>query len=94
MTTTYTPDDPSYLDEADLRVELERVFDLCHGCRLCFNLCPSFPRMFDFVDSHDGDVSAMTPTRTRSSTSATSASSAIRSARTCPRTNGSSTSPA
>ncbi len=62
MTTTYTPDDPSYLDEADLRVELERVFDLCHGCRLCFNLCPSFPRMFDFVDSHDGDVSAMTPT--------------------------------
>ena len=61
MTTTYTPADPAYLDEADLRGELERVFDLCHGCRLCFNLCPSFPTLFDFVDAHDGDVSAMTP---------------------------------
>jgi Fe-S oxidoreductase len=60
MTTTYTPDDPAYLDGADLRVEFERVFDLCHGCRLCFNLCPSFPTLFDFVDAHDGDVSAMT----------------------------------
>ncbi len=61
MTTTYTPDDPAYVDEADLRVELERVFDLCHGCRLCFNLCPSFPTLFDFVDAHDGDVSALSP---------------------------------
>ena len=60
MTTTYRPDDPAYLDEADLRVELERVFDLCHGCRLCFNLCPSFPTLFDLVDANDGDVSALT----------------------------------
>ena len=61
MTTTYTPDDPAYLDEGDLRVELGRVFDLCHGCRLCFNLCPSFPTLFDFIDARDGDVGAMTP---------------------------------
>jgi len=61
VTTTYTPDDPGYLDEPDLRAELERVFDLCHGCRLCFNLCPSFPTLFGFVDARDGDVSAMTP---------------------------------
>jgi len=61
MTTTYTPDDPAYLDEGDLRSELERVFDLCHGCRLCFNLCPSFPTLFDVVDAHDGRVGAMTP---------------------------------
>jgi glycerol-3-phosphate dehydrogenase subunit C len=60
MTTTYTPADPTYLDEGDLRVELGRVFDLCHGCRLCFNLCPSFPTLFDFIDSRDGDVAAMT----------------------------------
>ncbi|MGD0881604.1 MAG: heterodisulfide reductase-related iron-sulfur binding cluster [Acidimicrobiales bacterium] len=60
MTTTYTPDDPAYLDESDLRAELGRVFDLCHGCRLCFNLCPSFPTMFAFVDAKDGDVAAMT----------------------------------
>jgi glycerol-3-phosphate dehydrogenase subunit C len=61
MTVTYDPDDPRYFDEADLRGELERVYDLCHGCRLCWNLCPSFPTLFDFVDAHDGDVSAMTP---------------------------------
>jgi len=60
MTTTYTPDDPAYLDESDLRVELERVFDLCHGCRLGFDLCPSFPTLFDLVDADDGDVSALT----------------------------------
>ncbi|MHB1599944.1 MAG: heterodisulfide reductase-related iron-sulfur binding cluster [Acidimicrobiales bacterium] len=59
MTTTYDPYNPRYLVEADLREELERVYDLCHGCRLCFNLCPSFPSMFDAIDGHDGDVSAM-----------------------------------
>ncbi len=37
-----------------------RVFDLCHGCRLCFNLCPSFPTLFNFIDERDGDVSALT----------------------------------
>ena len=61
MTTTYDPAHPEYLDEPDLRVELERVYDLCHGCRLCFNLCPSFPTLFDFIDARDGDVAGMTP---------------------------------
>lgn len=60
MTTTYDPKHPHYFDEPDLREELERVYDLCHGCRLCFNLCPSFPTMFDAIDGHDGDVPAMT----------------------------------
>ncbi len=60
MTTTYDPTDPAYLDEADLREELGRVYDLCHGCRLCFNLCPSFPTLFRFIDARDGDVGAMT----------------------------------
>ncbi|HVC25153.1 MAG TPA: heterodisulfide reductase-related iron-sulfur binding cluster [Acidimicrobiales bacterium] len=60
MTTTYDPYDPRYLDEADMRQELERVYDLCHGCRLCFNLCPSFPTLFGAIDAHDGDVASMT----------------------------------
>ncbi len=59
MTTTYDPASPRYLVESDLREELRRVFDICHGCRLCFNLCPSFPTLFDSVDGHDGDVGAM-----------------------------------
>jgi Fe-S oxidoreductase len=61
MTTTYDPSHPDYFDEGNLRAELERVYDLCHGCRLCFNLCPSFPTLFDAIDARDGDVSAMTP---------------------------------
>ncbi len=60
MTTTYDPDHPRYYSESDLRGELERVFDLCHGCRLCFNLCPSFPTLFGFVDDLDGQVDKMT----------------------------------
>ena len=59
MTTTYDPKHPRYFDEPDLRGELTRVYDLCHGCRLCFNLCPSFPSLFDAVDRHDGDVDAL-----------------------------------
>jgi Fe-S oxidoreductase len=60
MTTTYDPTHPNYFEEPDLRVEMERVFDLCHGCRLCFNLCPSFPTLFSAIDARDGDVGAMT----------------------------------
>jgi Fe-S oxidoreductase len=60
MTATYNPADPKYFDKEDLHAELDRVFDLCHGCRLCFNLCPSFPTLFDFIDEHDGEVEALT----------------------------------
>jgi Fe-S oxidoreductase len=61
MTTTYDPAHPRYFDEEDLRGELERVYDLCHGCRLCFNLCPAFPSLFEMIDARDGDVASMTP---------------------------------
>lgn len=61
MTVTYDPSDPAYYDEADTRAELSRVYDLCHGCRLCLSLCPSFPTMFGFIDARDGKVEAMTP---------------------------------
>ncbi len=30
--------------------ELERVFDICHGCRRCVSLCNAFPTLFDLVD--------------------------------------------
>ena len=59
MTATYDPTDPAYFDPTALREEVDRVFDLCHGCRLCFNLCPSFPSMFSFIDEHDGEVGAL-----------------------------------
>src|SRR5687767_6585783 len=43
-----------------MREELTRVYDLCHGCRMCFNLCTSFPSLFEMVDAHDGDPHALT----------------------------------
>ena len=42
-----------FYDEGALFEELERVFDVCHGCRRCFNLCHSFPTLFDAVDESD-----------------------------------------
>ncbi len=42
---------PDFYDETMLDTELRRVFDICHGCRLCFNLCDAFPRLFDLVDA-------------------------------------------
>jgi Fe-S oxidoreductase len=39
-----------YTDEQALDAELERVFDICHGCRRCFSLCNAFPTLFDAVD--------------------------------------------
>jgi len=40
----------AYWDETELDKELERVFDICHGCRRCVSLCGSFPTLFDLVD--------------------------------------------
>ena len=42
-----------FYDETSLMTELERVFDICHGCRRCFNLCHSFPTLFDAVDESE-----------------------------------------
>ena len=48
---------PEYRDEALLLKELERIFDICHGCRRCFSLCNAFPTLFDAVDaSPTGEV--------------------------------------
>ena len=41
--------DPDFYDEGKLDQELRRVFDICHGCRRCFNLCDSFPKLFDLL---------------------------------------------
>ncbi len=41
---------PEFWDRAALDHELERVFDICHGCRRCVSLCGAFPKLFDLVD--------------------------------------------
>jgi len=41
---------PEFYNESALVDELERVYDICHGCRRCFNLCNAFPLLFDAID--------------------------------------------
>ena len=51
---------PDFLNPKKLDDEMRRVFDICHGCRKCFNLCDSFPTLFDFIDkSKEGEVSSL-----------------------------------
>ncbi|MBL4907870.1 MAG: hypothetical protein JKX94_10495 [Sneathiella sp.] len=41
---------PEFYNEEALDEEMRRIFDICHGCRRCFNLCDSFPSLFDLID--------------------------------------------
>jgi Fe-S oxidoreductase len=54
--TQYDHDDPKFWDKDVLDKEMKRVFEICNGCRLCFNLCPSFPFMFQKIDEKDPHV--------------------------------------
>ena len=41
---------PDFYNEESLNEELERVYDICHGCRRCVSLCDAFPTLFDLID--------------------------------------------
>jgi Fe-S oxidoreductase len=52
--------DPQFYDVGALEKELERVYDVCHGCRRCFSLCNAFPTLFDAVDATaSGEVAGL-----------------------------------
>jgi Fe-S oxidoreductase len=53
-------EDPDYLDPAKLERELRRVGEICHQCRRCLPLCPSFPRLFELVDATPDEVAGVT----------------------------------
>ena len=62
---SYDPIEPLYWDEDALQKELTRAYEVCHGCRMCFKYCDSFPNLFDFIDNqHDGDVRKITDAQT------------------------------
>ena len=42
-----------YYNQEAVFSELERVFDICHGCRRCVSLCNAFPTLFDLIDESD-----------------------------------------
>jgi Fe-S oxidoreductase len=50
-----SPVDPAQLDK-----ETRRIYEICDGCRRCFNLCPSFNTLLDGIDKHEGDVAKLT----------------------------------
>src|SRR3990172_4797884 len=55
---------PDFYEEAKLFGELERVFDICHGCRRCVSLCTAFPRLFDLIDEgKTGEIDGVEKTR-------------------------------
>jgi len=41
---------PEFYSVESAMKEMERVFDICHGCRRCVSLCNAFPVLFDLVD--------------------------------------------
>jgi Fe-S oxidoreductase len=48
----------SVTDARTLGEELTRVADICHGCRRCFSLCPSFDVLFKGLDAPEVDGEA------------------------------------
>ena len=62
---SYDPSDDVYWDPQGLADEIDRTFEICQGCRMCFKYCDSFPLLFSFVDDHhDGDVRGITDDET------------------------------
>jgi len=49
------PVNPAQLDKETLR-----IYEICDGCRRCFNLCPSFNTLLNGIDRYNGDVSGLT----------------------------------
>lgn len=63
---SYDPSEAKYWNEDALEKEIERVFEVCHGCRMCFKYCDSFPILFSAIDDeHDGDVRSLTRLETQ-----------------------------
>jgi Fe-S oxidoreductase len=56
-------DSTSFWDDSQVEGELKRVFDICNGCRRCYNLCPSFNDLFTRLDreSVDGEAEKLVP---------------------------------
>jgi glycerol-3-phosphate dehydrogenase subunit C len=46
-------EDPDFTDRGKTEAEMHRIFDICHTCRRCFNLCDAFPRLFDLIDNSE-----------------------------------------
>ncbi|MCC6575285.1 MAG: hypothetical protein IT462_16030 [Planctomycetes bacterium] len=41
---------PKFWDQSDLKSEVDRIFEICNGCRLCIKFCDTFPTIFKGID--------------------------------------------
>ncbi len=48
------------VNRAQLDKETLRIYEICDGCRRCFNLCPSFNTLLDGIDRYEGEVAKLT----------------------------------
>ena len=51
---SFDPASRGFFDPAAVDRELRRVADICHTCRRCYNLCPSFDVLFRALDRPGG----------------------------------------
>jgi Fe-S oxidoreductase len=58
-TTRWSYDDAEFWDAEALERELRRVGDICHQCRRCLPLCPSFPKLFELVDATPDEIAGV-----------------------------------
>ncbi|MFY9557912.1 MAG: heterodisulfide reductase-related iron-sulfur binding cluster [Blastocatellia bacterium] len=62
---SYDPVEDKYWQAGALEKEIERTFEICHGCRLCFKYCDAFPTLFSLLDNkYDGNVRRINPAET------------------------------
>ncbi len=48
---SYDPGEERYWSKEGLNKEIERIFEICHGCRLCFKYCDTFLDLFSLIDA-------------------------------------------
>ncbi len=53
---SYNPNDSMYWDKRALRKEINRTFEICHSCRMCFKYCDAFPAIFNLIDSDNQEI--------------------------------------
>lgn len=57
---SYNPNDSVYWDKQALRKEINRTFEICHSCRMCFKYCDAFPAIFKLIDNDNREIKDFT----------------------------------
>jgi glycerol-3-phosphate dehydrogenase subunit C len=62
---SYDVAETKYWQKEELDKEIQRIFEICHGCRLCFKYCDTFPSLFNLIDNnYEGNIRRITAAET------------------------------